>query len=56
MTFAKYQCIPRVYLIRNWSKCRELCNEEFIAGDVNILVEHKGSYYAILMKDKTKNI
>jgi hypothetical protein len=52
MTLAKHQCTPGVYLVRNWSKCPELCNGEFIAGGVNILVEHNGSYYTILMKDR----
>lgn len=55
MLLAKYQCNPNVYLIRNWSKCPELCDGKFIAGGVNILVSHEGSNYGILMKDKTKN-
>lgn len=54
MLLAKYQCDPGVYLIRNWSKCPELCDGEFVAGGVNILIEHNGYHYSLLMKDKTK--
>lgn len=55
MLKAKFQCQPGVYLIRNWSKCSELYNGEFIAGGVNILIEHNGDFYTPLMKDKTKD-
>lgn len=57
MKFARYQCNSNksaVYLIRNWSKCPELCYGSFIAGGVNVLVEHDGYHYVLLMKDKTR--
>lgn len=50
-----FQYEPGFYLIRNRSKCPELCNGEFITGCVNILIEYNGYFYTPLMIDKTKD-
>lgn len=54
MMTAEFQCDPNVYLIRNWSKCPELVAGKFVAAGVNIIVEHDGLFYSVLMKDKTR--